>query len=58
MPEDCVDVYIVDEEHNFSDDEEYFSAEEENIEMQNAPLSRDVATQTDPIMAVSACIVM
>ena len=40
------------------DDEEYFSAEEEDIEMEINCLSRDVATQTDPIMEVSACIVM
>ena len=58
MPEDCVEEDIVDEKDNFSDDEEYFSAEEEDIEMEINCLSRDVATQTDPIMEVSACIVM
>ena len=57
MPEDCVEEDIVDEKDNFSDDEEYFSAEE-NVEMEISCLSRDVATQTDPIMEVSACIVM
>ena len=57
MPEDCVEEDIVDEKDNFSDDEEYFSAEE-NVEMEICCLSRDVATQTDPIMEVSACIVM
>ena len=57
MPEDCVEEDIVDEKDNFSDDEEYFSAEE-NVEMEISCLSRDVATQTDPIIEVSACIVL
>ena len=48
---------IVDEKDNFSDEEEYFSAEE-NVEIEISCLSRDVATQTDPTMEISACIVM
>ena len=55
-----MDENIDDENEKFSDDEEYFSAEEDDVEME-IPLSRDVATQTDTIMEVmevSACMIM
>ena len=50
-----MDENIVDEK---DDDEEYFSAEEEDTEMEISPLSKDVATQTDPTMEVAACLGM
>ena len=55
LPEDCIEAEA---DQQLSDEEDYFSAEEETVEIRTPGLFKDAATQTDPIREDSACLIM